>query len=215
MIHLLCAKLNKDCHDHFSDCMRIYRNLDKCMNLTCSGRCKFMKCRGEPCTSAAIPVSCLNVDKGVYFNKHMCNDDLKKLCADPDITRTLCDHTGPFSKDGKTPCCNICGGVTQTPDCVYRTPVYYPQPLGTKGWGYRDPTSTYYRLIREETRPMMWMPATPAPKPDIVDMSVDTAHVDKKGSCFAIPELRPIPPAIEQRPQATSPYANWASTLQP
>lgn len=98
-------------------------------------------------------------------------------------------------------------------------PFKYPsdiqQPLGPRGWGYRDPVATYQTLMWEQCQPIVQIP-----QPQYRQMTgywhknVDSAPVPKKCSPFDIPELRPPTVKIQQRPQAQSLYANWASTLQ-
>ena len=96
-------------------------------------------------------------------------------------------------------------------------PFPYPtdiqQPLGPQGWGYRDPLATYKTLLWEQYPCGIVMPKPELYKPTIccADMSVPSAPVAKKCSIG----LRPPVTKAVQRPVAQSPYANWASTLQP
>ena len=93
-------------------------------------------------------------------------------------------------------------------------PAYIQQPLGPRGWGYRDPCATYQTLLWEQSRPVVRV-EKPQRKPfGYWNKNIDTEPVPKKCSPFDIPQLRPQTIAIQQRPQAQSLYANWASSLQ-
>jgi len=91
-------------------------------------------------------------------------------------------------------------------------PADIPQPAGPRGWGYRDPVATYQTLLWDQSRELTLMPDFNSGVPTgYLDLSVPSAPVQKKrGSCN-----RPPNPPIQARPVAQSPYANWASTLQP
>ena len=105
-------------------------------------------------------------------------------------------------------------GGNSVPPFMY--PADYPQPLGTKGWGYRNPTATLQTLRWQESRPALLMPDFEQPRgiPGYRTHLQESAPVPIKHNDFCDPQARPPVISVQQRAVASSPYANWASDLQ-
>jgi hypothetical protein len=100
------------------------------------------------------------------------------------------------------------------PQCKqqFEYPTYLQQPAGPRGWGYRNPEATYKTLLWEQSKPMCLMPNPEYRKVQgYYNHGVQSAAVPKAKGC----SCRPPQPKIMPTRVASSPYANWASTLQP
>ena len=103
---------------------------------------------------------------------------------------------------------------------VYSIPPITPptdlqQPPGPCGWGYRDPQATYETLLWNQNQPAVLLPNYNQQHPaKFLNMSVPSAPMSEKRSPYSGTCMRPTVIRVQQRPQATSNYANWASSLQ-
>ncbi len=97
----------------------------------------------------------------------------------------------------------------------FRYPTDMQQPLGPRGWGYRDPHATRQTLLWDQSRQAVLMPKECEQPVGYLSHLVESASVPKKRNQFVCPGARPTEPHVQQRQVATSPYANWASVLQP
>lgn len=85
-------------------------------------------------------------------------------------------------------------------------PDQIPQPLGPRGWGYRDPVATLNTLLWQESRPYLLMPHFNLwSVPGFIDLSTPSAPVPVKQACG----VRPPIDHVRQRNVAHAPRATF------